>query len=171
MALHAEPLQHGIYQPQDELRTPPGYVWDDWDWDASPGNAALTYFGDGRLTELFQAQAMAFIVGNPITREAVARLPVHDVFVAQRLLPMCALRLGLKPGYFLDWPRPERGSETMADGRQNTLVTHVWAYKDTLKADPERRDSFCRQCVARLRLDYPEVALLLPHVPSLHPYL
>ncbi|MFL6077525.1 MAG: hypothetical protein ACJ73S_29535 [Mycobacteriales bacterium] len=171
MALHPEPLRHGVYQPRSELSTPPGYVWEEWDWEASPCNGALTYFADDRLTKMFHAEAMAFIVGNPIRREAVTRLPVHDVFVAQRLLPMCALRLGIQPAYFLDWPRPERDSERMAGGGKNRMFTHVWAYKDALKADPEVRESFCRQCVARIRADYPELAGMLRHLPSIRGYL
>lgn len=171
MALHPEPLHHGVYQPRGELSTPAGYVWEEWDWEASPCNAALMYFADDRLTELFHTKAMDLIVGNPARREAVSRLPVHDVFVAQRLLPMCALRLGVKPAYFLDWPRPERNSETMAGGGKNELVTHVWAYKDALKSDEDRRESFCRQCVARVRTDYPELTGMLRNIPSIARYL
>jgi hypothetical protein len=171
MALHPEPSHHGVYRPRCELSTPPGYAWQEWDWDESPCNASLTYYADDRLTKMFYDEAMAFIVGNSIQREAIGRLPVHDVFVAQRLLPMCALRLGIRPAYFLNWPRPERDSATMADGGQNQLVTHVWAYKDALKADPERRESFCRQCVARIRTDYPEFLGMLRHVASLQRYL
>ena len=171
MALHPEPVGHGVYRPRCELSTPPGYAWPDWDWAVSPCNAALTSYADDRLTKLFHDEAMAFIVGNPIQREADARLPVHDVFVAQRLLPMCAVRLGIEPAYLLHWSRPERGSETMAAGGQNLLVTHVWAYKDVLKADPEVRESFCRQCVARIRVDHPELLGMLRHIPSLRRYL
>jgi hypothetical protein len=171
MALHPEPLHHGVYKPRCELSTPPGYVWEKWDWEATPCNASLMYFADDRLTEMFYAKAMDFIVGNPIQREAASRLPVYDVFVAQRLLPMCALRLGVRPAYFLDWPRPERNSETMAGGGKNQLVTHVWAYKDALKSDPDRREAFCRQCVARIRADYPGLVGMLRHMPSIRRYL
>ncbi|MFI0446995.1 DUF6734 family protein [Actinomadura sp. 6N118] len=171
MALHPEPLHHMIYKPRCELSTPTGYVWEEWDWEATPCNAALTYFADDRLTEMFHAKAMEFIVGNPVQREAVDRLPVYDVFVAQRLLPMCALRLGVRPTYFLDWPRPGRNSETMAGGGRNELVTHVWAYKDALKGDPDHREAFCRQCVARIRTDYPGLVGMLRHMPSIQRYL
>jgi len=171
MALHPEPLRHAVYRPQDELSTPPGYVWEEWDWSATPCNAALTYFADGRLPELFHDKAMEFIVGNPIRQEAVPRMPVHDVFVAQRLLPMCALRLGIQPACFLHWPGPAHHSETMADGGPNTLVTHVWAYKDTLKSDPRRREAFCRRCSARILADYPELARMLCHMPGVRRYL
>ncbi|MGI5171245.1 hypothetical protein ACQEU3_43530 [Spirillospora sp. CA-253888] len=171
MALHPEPLHHAIYQPRCELSTPTGYVWEEWDWEATPCNAALTYFADDRLTEMFHAKAMEFILENPVEREAVGRLPVHDVFVAQRLLPMCALRLGVRPAFFLDWPRPGRNSESMADGGKNELVTHVWAYKDALKDDLNHREAFCLQCVARIRADYPELVDMLRHMPSVRRYL
>lgn len=171
MALHQEPLHHGVYRPRCELSTPNGYVWEEWDWEASPCNASLTYYAADRLTEMFHAKAMEFILGNPIRREAESRVPVHDVFVAQRLLPMCALRLGVRPAYFLDWPRPELNSETMADGARNQLVTHVWAYKDELKSGPDCRESFCRRCVARIRRDYPELVGMLRHMPSIRRYL
>jgi hypothetical protein len=131
----------------------------------------LTYFGDDRLAKVFYEEAMAFIVGNPIRAEAVGRLPVHDVFVAQRLLPMCARRLGIVPEYFLDWPRPERGSESMAGGGANALVTHVWAYKDALKADRGVREAFCRQCVARIGADYPALLPMVRGIAGLRGYL
>ncbi|MEV5375807.1 hypothetical protein AB0L26_07475 [Streptomyces nondiastaticus] len=171
MALHSEPLHHGVYKPRSELSTPPGYVWEEWDWDALPCNASLTYYAEDRLTKVFHAKAMEFIVGNPIRREAEARLPVHDVFVAQRLLPMCALRLGVRPAYFLDWPRPEHNSETMTGGGRNQLVTHVWAYKGALKSDQDLREAFCRRCVARIRADYPELVGMLRHMPGIRRYL
>lgn len=171
MALHPEPLHHGVYRSRCELSTPAGYVWEEWDWEATPCNASLMYFADDRLTEMFHAAAMEFILENRIQQEAESRLPVHDVFVAQRLLPMCALKSGIQPAYFLDWPRPERNSETMADGGENRLVTHVWAYKDALKSDEDCRESFCRQCVARIRSDYPELVGMLRHIPSIRRYL
>lgn len=171
MALHPEPLHHWVYKPRCELSTPPGYVWEEWDWAATPCNASLTYFADGRLTGLFHEKAMAFIVDNPIRREAMSRLPVHDAFVAQRLLPMCALRLGVRPAHFLHWPRPQRNSETMAGGERNRLFTHVWAYKDTLKRDPRQREAFCRRCSARILADYPELGGMLRHMPGIRRYL
>jgi hypothetical protein len=171
MALHPEPLRHGVYKPRGELYTPPGYAWDDWDWDTTPCNASLMYVASGQLPKTFCEKAMAFIVGNRIKRESVSRLPVHDVFVAQRLLPMCAKKLGVKLTYFLNWPRPEKNSDTLAAGGRNRLITHVWAYKDTLKTDQRRREAFCKRCVDRIRADFPDFSGMLRHIPSLGPYL
>ena len=163
-AIHSEPLDFQVYLPREEMRTPPGYVWDQLDWTVTPCNAALLYFGSDAVRADCASLGMEFLQNNVAAEDSA--MPTYAVFVEQRLYPMCARRLGASVGYFLE----DHHGVNLANGEPNTLFTHLWLYKRTLMNDPDAREALCRKMIARLTADHAYVASLLPGVPELAPY-
>ncbi|MFI5956390.1 DUF6734 family protein [Cryptosporangium sp. NPDC051539] len=163
MAIHTEPLDFQVYVPRDELRTPPGYVWDDLDWTVTPCNAALLYFGSEAVRADCAEMGRDFVADNDA---GGLDLPTYAVFVEQRLYPMIAQRLGATVGHFL----ADHHGTHLADGTPNTAFTHLWLYKRRLMEDRTARESLCRRMSARLIADHPDSASALSRVPDLAGY-
>jgi hypothetical protein len=165
MAVHSESLDFDVYVPKEHMNTPPGYVWDDWDWSVSPVNAALMYFGRDDVLELCLCQGLKFMHGNFLEREYA--WPAHAVFVEQRLYPMCAAKLGTRIEYFLE----NCDGKRLADGTVNDTFTHLWVYKRRLMHDIEKRHDLCRRLTLRILRDFPEWRDVLARIQSVAPYM
>src|SRR5262249_17148768 len=165
MAIHSEPLAFKVYVEKERLHTPPGYVWDNWDWTAPPLNAALLYFGRDDLREYCVTKGLEFMRNNVLEEEQ--GWPAHAVFVEQRLYPMCARKLGLDPTFFLQ----NYQGEKLADGTENDVFTHLWVYKTKLMKNRAERQSICVRMVQRILQDFPEVGDVLSTIASIRPYL
>jgi hypothetical protein len=83
------------------------------------------------------------------------------VFAEQRLLAMCAKVQGINIKSLLDVNHLEK---------QN-YFTHIWGLKSILQKTPEKRKSFCRNCINRIATDFPGEIPTLKQAESLSPYL
>lgn len=165
MAIHSEPMEFEVYVDKERLHTPPGYVWDDWDWTASPLNAALMYFGRDDLRDLCAKKGLEYLQDNFLEKES--RWPVHAVFVEQRLYSLCARKLGVPLEFFLG----DYHGTHLADGAENDVFTHLWVYKSKLMKNPGERRRICIRMVQRILKDFPEFGDTLAAIPALEPYL
>jgi hypothetical protein len=160
MAIHSEPLSFGVYVPASQLATPEGYRWEDWDGTVLPCNAALMYFGDDEARRRCADQGLRFMHGN--FAEDRGSLPVHAVFVEQRLYPMCVRKCGVRAHYFLR----DHVSETLADGTRNDTFTHLWLYKRRLVRDHAARRQLCVRMIQRIAREFPEFTHTLYRLPE-----
>lgn len=165
MAIHSEPLAFEVYVDKEKLHTPPGYVWGDWDWTASPLNAALMYFGRDDLRQFCTRKGLEFLHNNFLEMEP--GWPAHAVFVEQRLYSMCAQKLGVNLEFFL---RDYQGTQ-LASGTDNDVFTHLWVYKTKLMRDLEERRRLCVRMTQRILKDFPDFGDTLSAIPSVRPYL
>ena len=165
MAIHSESLDFEVYVPKEQLHTPPGYVWDDWDWNVSPLNAALVYFGREDVREKCLHEGLRFLRGNFLAQEH--GWPAHAVFVEQRLYPMCASKLGVHTEFFL---RDYEGKR-LSNGAVNDTFTHLWVYKRRLMRDVEERHRLCTRMAKRILRDFPSLGDTLAAIPCLNPYM
>ena len=157
MSLHEEPLHFAAYVGRDRLVAAPAFDWDGLDWTATPCSGALLVFTDESFKNAYAERALSFMDGNPLAAEPGGTIPVHPIFVEQRLLPMCARASGVRIGSFL---RDHNGVE-LHSGARNTLFTHLWNAKTALHADPKRRAALCAKYAARLARDHPDTAGVL----------
>jgi hypothetical protein len=165
MALHREHFEGWSYVAKEKLNTPPGYVWDDWDWSVTPTNAALMYFGRDDFRTYCAEEGLKYLHGNHVEDEDTTQS--HAVFVEQRLYPMCASKLGVGTGYFL-WNYEGR---LLADGNANDAFTHLWVYKQTLMRNVQERQRICRRMTRRILRDFPALSATLAAIPSIAPYV
>lgn len=161
IALHSEPLE--FYLPKEKIQVPSGYIWKNWDWNATPCNAALLYFGSNEFKDYFTDKALDFMKENSVTNDTL----IHMTFVEQRLLSMCAHRKGIKIKYFLD----DLTGKKLANGTLNNLFTHIWGYKSILKENEFERKNFCLRCINRILKDFPEYEEKLHNIPMIKPYI
>ena len=165
MAIHSEPLAFDVYVDKERLHTPPGYVWDHWDWTTTPVNAALLYFGRDDLRDYCATKGLEFMQNNLPAEEQ--GWPAHAVFVEQRLYPMCARQLGYAAAFFLQ----DYHGTTLAGGAANTLFTHLWVYKTKLMQNREERQSLCVRMARRIVQDFPEFSDILTGIVPVRSYL
>ncbi|HWO58666.1 MAG TPA: DUF6734 family protein [Umezawaea sp.] len=162
--LHREHFDGWTYVDKEKLHTPPGYVWEDWDWTVSPTNAALMYFGRDDHRAYCAREGLRFLQSNFLEGEEKSQ--AHAVLVEQRLYAMCAARLGVETEFLL-W---DHESERLADGGPNDAVTHLWVYKQTLMRDERERRRMCLRLARRIRRDFPGMCATLAEIPSVAPY-
>jgi hypothetical protein len=165
MALHPEHVDGWTYVDKEELHTPPGYVWDRWDWAVTPTNAALMYFGRDDLRAYCAREGLKYLHGNILEEEEKSQ--AHAVFVEQRLYPMCAAELRVPTGFFLR----DYADERLADGSANDAVTHLWVYKQRLMRDVQERRRVCFRMARRILRDFPALRPTLAAIPAVAPYL
>lgn len=165
MPLHSEPFDGWTYVPKEKIHTPPGYVWDHWDWTVSPTNAALMYFGRDDFRARCAHEGLRYLQGNLPTGEDKSQS--HAVFVEQRLYPMCASKLGVRAEFFL-W---DYEGDRLADGNVNDTFTHLWVYKQRLMRDVQERQRICLRMARRILRDFPDLHATLAAIPAIAPYV
>jgi len=165
MALHREHFDGWTYVAKEKLHTPPGYVWDDWDWAVNPTNAALMYFGRDDHRTYCAQEGLKFLHGNFLEGEEKSQ--THAVLVEQRLYAMCASKLDVPTEFFL-W---DHEGKQLADGNVNDTFTHLWVYKQTLMKEAQERRRICLRMTRRILQDFPAMSVTLAAIPSVAPYV
>lgn len=115
------------YPPQKSLTTARGYAFQDWmDWSVKPCNTAFAYFSDESLKSFYCYEAVRFMSGNdqPSIYENS-----QMVFAEQRLLAMCAKKMGVNIFTLIDDPFD----------KNNTLFTHLWGAKRIARKNNTQR--------------------------------
>jgi len=160
IVIHREQIWEAIYVPQTALKTARGYTFDsNWSWEEPACNTAFVSIGHEEFRRNYTSEALRFMHKNA---EESPVASAQTVFAEQRLLAMCARKSGLTIHSLL----PDSG-----DWNRQHQFTHLWGHKAVLRRDPIERRTFCLQCVARIRRDFPHEAAMLEGIAELHPYL
>lgn len=156
--VHREDLAPDIYPGADAFHLHKPFSMDALDWTVPAANTALAYFGDAAFTRRYTDTAIDFMrAASPADN-----VLTYMVFAEQRLLPMLAREAGLRLDSFSDL------GTLFTTGQ--TWFTHVWGFKQQMRAHPQLYIDFCRRCAARLVRDFPADACTLSQIPALAPY-
>jgi len=163
VALHLENRAWGWYASNRQAFAPFGFDDPSWDWDLHPFNHGVLYIQDPEARRVWTEKAIGFM--NEFSaqvrqlEQSGAENPPHTrdamLFADQRLLVMCAQRLGLSmvPLTRLD--------ETTGYLLRNPLYTHLWGSKLFYPYCAEARFAFCRHLVSYLLAHHPESQTIL----------
>lgn len=144
--IHFEEIQPEVYPPRDFFKMRQGYQWQDWNWEVQACNTAFWVIQSPPLLKYYTDTAIDFMINAEKNDDPLR----YMVFAEQRLLPMCADKLGIPVHAFSQLER------LFAHGEG--CFTHTWGMKQQMREQPELRRSFCRRCVDRICRDFPEYA-------------
>lgn len=156
--IHDEALEESIYPSAKSFKMKSSYYYHTWDWTKKACNTAFAVFNDDKLKKHYIKESIRFM------SETEGKDPlIYMVFAEQRLLAMCAAELNITP-YLL---------ATLNDlfNEKQEIFTHIWGYKRHMRYDNEARQSFCKQCILRIKDDFPKTYALLYNIDSLKVYL
>ena len=159
-AIHSEPLYADVYPAKEYFNMTNGYAFDNgWDWGLDALNTAFCVFKDDNLLKYYTTEAVRFMEN---TADDVEDTLKYMVFAEQRLLPMCAKKMGLYYSSFSNLDRLFTHGEN--------YFTHTWGMKQQMRDIPELRYDFCRRCADRIKKDFPDMEETLKKVECLKQY-
>lgn len=144
--VHFEELAPHIYPPFDYFKNTDFKFQKDFDSAVKACNTAFCVFKDSELLRYYTDTAIDFMEK---TYEKDDRL-CYMVFAEQRLLPICAKKLGKSVEAFSDMTSLFSGKETR--------FTHTWGMKQQMRDNDALRYDFCMRCIRRILTDYPYMA-------------
>lgn len=156
--IHDEDIYPDVYPGKEHFNMNNGYEFDpELDWGVRPVNAAFYVISNNELLRLYTDEAMRFMEnageGDTLT---------YMVFAEQRLLSMCAKKLGIDVYVISDLKRLFRDGER--------YFTHTWGMKQQMRDMPELREDFCLRCINRIMREFPEYAEMLSGIKELSEY-
>jgi hypothetical protein len=155
MVLHAEDRDWVWYKDNQPMFARYGFEGPEWDWQLQPCNAGAVCLGDQRLLQLYTDSALRFIEDYSDAHRAGATdavaASVAMLFAEQRLLPMCAGRLGLAVAPITQ-TQPAAGWLP-----KNPDCLHLWRAKLAYKCCPQARRELVRWLLDHLLTQFPEV--------------
>lgn len=144
--IHRERLFPDIYPEQFFFHMNERYRFNpEFDWKVLPANTCMLYLADSEFKEYYTNCSIEFMENCVETEENLC----HMVFAEQRLIAMCAEKMGRNISSFFP------GS--MDIGRQD-IFTHLWGYKNILKFNYKERTAFNQKMCGRILKDFPEEA-------------
>lgn len=157
-AIHREDIMPDVYPNADALSAAKGFDFSGLDWSVKPVNTALSYFGNQEFLTYYTDCAISFMrtcvsADNPLT---------YMVFAEQRLLAMLAKAQNIPLCALSDLPA------LFTSGQQ--YFTHVWGFKQQIRANPALYEQFCRRCARRLQAEFPQWGEALSRIPMLTHY-
>lgn len=157
--IHDEELYPDVYPDVNAFRMKGAYRFDpSWNWHLKALNTAFYIIKNKKLLDVYTNEAIYFME-NAEPQDDPLR---YMVFAEQRLLPMCAAKLGCEVKTFSTLERLFKHGEGW--------FTHIWGMKQQMRDDAYLRDAFCRRCAERIRRDYPYWAEKLKKVETLSRY-
>ncbi len=155
MTLHAEDREWVWYRDNEQMFARYGFDGPGWNWQLHPCNAGVVCLGDPRLLRLYTDTAIRFMEdyagANRTGATHEVEASVAMLFAEQRLLPMCADRLGLAVA-------PITQTRPMAGWLPENLdCLHLWRAKLAYKCCPDARRELVRWLIERLLTQFPEV--------------
>lgn len=145
---HREELSPAVYPDPDGFQLCGGYILDpQLDRTAEPCNTAFLYLPDEDFKQFYVSQAIGFMKHSALYDDPLCRM----VFAEQRLLAMCAAKLGKNVQTLLDKER--------LFARQQEF-THLWGAKQVLRRDKAELMHFCRRCRERIERDFPQYSYI-----------
>ena len=160
MALHGEDRDSGWYRNDAALFSQFGFEGPNWDWSIHPINAGVVYLQDQKLLELYVETATRFMLECSQRyhgqSQAKREIPSNAMlFAEQRLLPMCAHRLGQALAFVT---RQEAGPGWLP---LNKECLHLWGAKHAYKLCPEARAAAVNHLRDQLLERFPEARTTL----------
>lgn len=157
-AIHFEDLYPDVY-PGKEYFKMRGYEFDaDFDWSLRACNTALCLIKDERLLRYYTEQSIEFMRHADEEEDTLK----YMVFAEQRLLPMCAKKLGVEITAFSSLDRLFRDGEG--------CFTHTWGMKQQMRDNDALRYDFCRRCINRIVHEYPYMYTVMRDIDCLKRY-
>lgn len=154
--IHKEDIFNDVYPKKEYFKLRNGYEFDKaWDWKERPSNTAFAYISDENFKNYYVDSAIEFMK-NAISGEDKLR---NMVFAEQRLISMCARKMGIVVEEISDL-------DTLFNKGQ-TDFTHVWGFKREIKKDFFTRSEFCIRCIRRIIKDYPEYEEVLANMKQM----
>ena len=157
--VHFEDLYPHIYPPFEYFERTDFVFPEDFDRSVKACNTALCVIKDNELLKYYTDTAIDFMRK---TRETDDRLK-YMVFAEQRLLPICAKKLGKSVMAFSDMPSLFSGKDSR--------FTHTWGMKQQMRDNAALRYDFCKRCVRRISDDFPHMLDVLKGIENLKIYL
>ena len=156
--VHFEDLYPHIYPPFEYFEHTDFKFEQDFDRTVKACNTAFCVIKDSELLKYFTDTAIDFMRKTTETNDRLR----YMVFAEQRLLPICAKKLGKTVRAFSDMPSLFSGEETR--------FTHTWGMKQQMRDNDALRQDFCRRCIRRIISDYPHMTELLKELDCLGRY-
>lgn len=156
--IHDEDIYPDVYPDREHFKMKNGYKFDPaLDWSVRPVNAAFYVISNNELLKCYTSEALRFMEnagqGDNLT---------YMVFAEQRLLSMCAKKLGIDIYVISNLERLFRDGER--------YFTHTWGMKQQMRDMPELRTDFCLRCINRIMREFPEYAEMLSGIDELSKY-
>lgn len=156
--IHDEDIYPDVYPDREHFKMKNGYKFDPaLDWSVRPVNAAFYVISNNELLKCYTSEALRFMEnagqGDNLT---------YMVFAEQRLLSMCAKKLGIDIYVISNLER------LFKDGER--YFTHTWGMKQQMRDMPELRTDFCLRCINRIMREFPEYAEMLSGIDELSKY-
>jgi hypothetical protein len=140
--IHREEL-HGCYPPHYTLKIRKDYQFDPhWDWSVLPCNMAFAYFSDPGFKKYYTDCAIDFMTDN---NEYAMEMVSQMVFAEQRIVAICAAKMGIPIYHFLDDPFQ----------RNNKYFSHIWGAKDIARNHPGQRKLLCAALLQKIKELFP----------------
>lgn len=157
--IHRESVNNSIYPQRDYFKVNIFHFDEKWDWSLPACNTAFAFFGNEKLRQYYCQKALEFMSDVNIKEDYLC----YMVFAEQRLLAMCADKLGCKINSFFQL-------YDLFDTKQTTF-THVWGEKGRLQRDKKYSMDFCKKCLNRLQADFPQWVRYLSNFEWFNKYL
>lgn len=157
-ALHVEDNQWAWYRAGEADFKRHGFTDPGWNWNLHPVNTAVLHFADAELARFYAETAIRFMEDYsraaateaiPDAADSPARVDPM-IFAEQRLLPMCAERLGRTLGLLRPGPAP--GGYL----RHGPDCFHLWTAKPAYKQCPDARIALVNSLIAQVHERFPE---------------
>lgn len=156
--VHFEDLYPDVYPPKEYFKMR-DYEFDaEFDWSLRAANTAFCVINDEELRKYYCEKSIEFMRCAEETDDRLA----YMVFAEQRLLPMCAKKLGKSVTSFSDLDALFGGSERR--------FTHTWGMKQQMRDNDALRNDFCRRCINRIIHEYPHMYDVMKNIDSLKRY-
>ncbi len=157
--IHSEDIYPDVYPDINCFKMKTDYIFDpELDWRMRPLNCAFYVIKNSDLKKAYTNEAIKFMENTA----GDDRL-IYMVFAEQRLLSMCAKRMGIEATEISNLDRLFRDGER--------YFTHTWGMKQQMRENADLRADFCRRCIDRIRRDFPDYAEMLKGIDELKGYL
>lgn len=144
--IHFEELYPDVYPGRSGFSMRKDYEWPDLNWELPACNTAFTVIKSQQFIDYYTDTAIKFMKYSENTGDPLK----YMVFAEQRLINMCAEKLGIEVRAFSHLARLFEHGEK--------CFTHIWGMKQQMRDMPWLRRDFCLRCAARIRREYPEYA-------------
>lgn len=156
--IHFEDLYSDVYPPKEHFKMRDYSFDSDFDWGLKACNTALCVIKNEELRRLYTEEAIRFMRHADEENDRLT----YMVFAEQRLLPMCAKKLGMQIKALSSLDRLFKDGES--------CFTHTWGMKQQMRDNDALRYDFCRRCINRIVHEYPHMYTVIKNIKSLRRY-
>ena len=145
--IHFEDLYPDVYPEKEHFKLNKNYIWDkDFDWNLKACNTAFSVIKNTDFLNYYTKTALEFMENSLDCNDNLT----YMVFAEQRLIHMCAKKLGLEVKAISD--------------------LDIWGMKQQMRDNPALRYDFSKRCATRIKKDFPDAYDILEQIESLSEY-